>query len=330
MAMSPAADEARGIRLESTSMGPHTAPETVETRRSRLFGWLRASNWGISTRSAIASATVVFIALAFAGALLVFVLYASLLSGVDDAAEGRVRDILAGLASDTPPELDGALLTTDQRVVAVQIISADGTVVARSDSAPDTPLIPVTSFGETLRKGIPDDQSPDNDMRISGQTTDTGTGRYTVLAGGGSESAEATVTTVATLLAVAAPIVTAVAAAASYRLVKRSLRSVEAIRSRVADITASDLSERVPVPQSRDEIAALATTMNQMLARVETGHAAQRRFVGDASHELRSPLASIISALEIAQDYPELLDDELKNGSLIPEAHRMEALVEDL
>jgi signal transduction histidine kinase len=70
--------------------------------------------------------------------------------------------------------------------------------------------------------------------------------------------------------------------------------------------------------------------MNQMLARVETGHAAQRRFVGDASHELRSPLASIISALEIAQDYPELLDDELKNGSLIPEAHRMEALVEDL
>jgi signal transduction histidine kinase len=105
---------------------------------------------------------------------------------------------------------------------------------------------------------------------------------------------------------------------------------VEAIRSRVADINASDLAERVPVPQSRDEIAALATTMNEMLARVEAGHTAQRRFVGDASHELRSPLTTIISALEVAQDYPELLDDELKNGSLIPEAHRMQALVEDL
>ena len=52
----------------------------------------------------------------------------------------------------------------------------------------------------------------------------------------------------------------------------------------MADISASDLAERVPVPQSRDEIAALATTMNEMLARVEAGHTAQRRFVGDASH----------------------------------------------
>src|SRR5262249_54959168 len=158
----------------------------------------------------------------------------------------------AGLASDKPSELDGALLTTDQRVVAVQIIDGNGKVIAQSDSAPDRPLIPVTAFGTTVRKGIPDDGSPDNDMRISGQVVDTPTGRYTVVAAGGSESAEATVRTVAVLLAVAAPIVIGVAAVASYRMVKRSLRSVEAIRSRVADISASDLAERVPVPQSRD------------------------------------------------------------------------------
>ncbi len=77
------------------------------------------------------------------------------------------------------------------------------------------------------------------------------------------------------------------------------MRSVDDIRSRVADITTSDLTGRVPVPDSRDEIAALAVTMNEMLARVEAGHAAQQRFVGDASHELRSPLATIISALEV-------------------------------
>ncbi|WP_353374158.1 HAMP domain-containing sensor histidine kinase [Mycobacterium sp.] len=291
---------------------------------------MRVSNWGISTRSAIVSATVVFVAVAIAGALLILVLNRSLLSSVDDAAAGRVRDTLSALAFDTPSELDGALLTTDQRVVAVQIINGDGTVVAHSDSAPDTPLIPVTSFGTTMRKGIPDNASPDNDMRISGQAADTAAGRYTVLAAGGSESAEATVRTVAILLAVVAPIVVGVAAMASYRLVKRSLRSVEAIRNRVAEISAAELSERVPVPPQKDEISALATTMNEMLARVEAGHAAQRRFVGDVSHELRSPLATIISALEVAQDYPEMVDDELKKGSLIPEAHRMHALVEDL
>jgi signal transduction histidine kinase len=291
---------------------------------------MRPARWGISTRSAVLSAAVVFIAVIIAGLGLVFVLYRTLLSSIDDAAAGRVRDTLGALQFDTASELDGSLLTTDQRVVAVQIIDAKGNVIQHSDSAPDTPLLPVSSFRTAMRSGITDDSSPDNDMRISGQTADTATGRYTVIVGGGSESAETTIETVAMLLVIAAPIISAVAGAVSYRLVKRSLRSVEAIRARVSEITASDLTERVPVPAQNDEVSALAKTMNEMLARVESGHAAQRRFVGDASHELRSPLASIISALEVAQDYPETLDDELTSGTLIPEAHRMQALVDDL
>jgi signal transduction histidine kinase len=291
---------------------------------------MRPANWGISTRSAVLSAAVVFVAVLVAGGGLVFVLYRTLLSSVDDAAAGRVRDTVAALNFDTAAELDGSLLATDQRVVAVQIIGADGRVVQRSDSAPNTPLLPVSTFGPAIRSGISDDASPDNDMRLSGQAADTATGRYTVIAGGGSEAAESTVRTVAVLLMIAAPIISAVAGIVSYRLVKRSLRSVEAIRARVSEITTSDLTERVPVPSQNDEVSALAKTMNEMLARVESGHAAQRRFVGDASHELRSPLASIISALEVAQDYPETVDDDLTSGTLIPEAHRMQALVDDL
>ena len=305
---------------------------------------MRPANWGISTRSAVLSAAVgapagaraspaaavVFVAVLVAGGGLVFVLYRTLLSSVDDAAAGRVRDTVAALNFDTAAELDGSLLVTDQRVVAVQIIGADGRVVQRSDSAPNTPLLPVSTFGPAIRSGISDDASPDNDMRLSGQTADTATGRYTVIAGGGSEAAESTVRTVAVLLMIAAPIISAVAGIVSYRLVKRSLRSVEAIRARVSEITTSDLTERVPVPPQNDEVSALAKTMNEMLARVESGHAAQRRFVGDASHELRNPLASIISALEVAQDYPETVDDDLTSGTLIPEAHRMQALVDDL
>jgi signal transduction histidine kinase len=70
--------------------------------------------------------------------------------------------------------------------------------------------------------------------------------------------------------------------------------------------------------------------MNEMLARIEAGHSAQRRFVGDASHELRSPLTAIISALDVAVAHPELLDLELAKNTLAPEAHRMRHLVEDL
>jgi signal transduction histidine kinase len=108
------------------------------------------------------------------------------------------------------------------------------------------------------------------------------------------------------------------------------MKSVDDIRSRVADISMSDLSGRVPVPGGRDEIAALAETMNEMLARIEAGHTASQRFVGDASHELRSPLTTIISALEVAIAHPEVLGGELNTGTLMPEALRMKALIDDL
>jgi signal transduction histidine kinase len=288
------------------------------------------ANLGISARSAAVSAIVVLSAFTFASAGLDAILYRSLLAGVDDATAARVRNIAGALRSDSLDELNSALLTTDQRVVAIQLIAPDGKVVARSGSAPETPLIPITEFDLNLRRGMSDDAVPNDDMRVSGQRVNTASGDYTVLVGGGSEAVEATARTVALLLACGAPIIISVAAAASYWLVRRSLQSVDAIRSQVAEISASDLAERVPVPTSGDEIAALAVTMNEMLARIEAGHRAQQRFLGDASHELRSPLATIISGLEVAEAHPELLDAELAINTLLPEAHRMRTLIEDL
>ena len=226
-------------------------------------------------------------------------------------------------------DLDSVLLTTNQRVVAIQLIDPDGKVVKRSGSAPNTPLVPITEFDLKLRR-MSDDAVPNDDMRVSGQRVNTPSGEYTVLVGSGSEAVEATARTVALLLAAGAPIILAVAAAATYWLVRRSLQSVDTIRSRVAEISTSDLAERVPVPNSRDEIAALAVTMNEMLSRIEAGHRAQQRFLGDASHELRSPLTTIISGLEAAEVHPELLDAELAINILLPEAQRMALLIEDL
>ena len=299
-------------------------------RRSELARVMRLPSLGISARSAATSAVVVLVALAFAGAAFDLILYRSLLTGVDDATAGRVRTIVDALHSGSPDDLDSALLATTQRVVAIQLIAPDGRVVKRAGSAPATPLIPIKEFDFNLRRGMPDDAVADDDMRVSGQKVNATSGQYTVLVGGGSEAVEATVRTVALLVAGTAPIITGVAAAASYRLVRRSLQSVDAIRSRVAEISTSDLAERVPVPTTRDEISALAVTMNEMLARLEAGHQAQQRFLSDASHELRSPLSTIISGLEVAEAHPELLDAELAVDTLLPEAHRMRVLIEDL
>lgn len=276
------------------------------------------------------SAIVVLCALSVAGAGLDAILYRTLLTGVDYAAAERVRDITKALQFDSPEDLDNHLLTTDQRVVAAQLLGPDGNVVKRSDSAPKTPLVPASQFDFKLRRGLPDDAVAGDDMRVSGQKVATRSGVYTVLVGGGSEAVEATARTLAILLACSAPVIVGVVAAATYWLVRRSLQSVDAIRTRVADISTSDLAERVPVPDSNDEIAALAVTMNEMLSRLEAGHRAQQRFVGDASHELRSPLATIISGLEVAEAHPDLLDADLAVNTLLPEAQRMHTLIEDL
>jgi signal transduction histidine kinase len=299
-------------------------------RRSELARLMRLPSLGISARSAAISAAVVLVAFTLTGAAFDLILYRSLLVGVDDATAGRVRLIVDALQAAPPNDLDSALLVTNQRVVAVQVIASDGKVVKRAGSAPTTPLTPVTEFNFNLRRGMSDDAVPDDNMRVSGQRVNTASGEYTVLVGGGSEAVEETARIVALLLVGGAPIIIGVAATASYRLVRQSLQSMDAIRSRVAEISTSDLAERVPVPTRRDEISALAVTMNEMLARLEAGHRAQQRFLSDASHELRSPLATIISGLEVAEAHPELLDANLAVDTLLPEAHRMGVLIEDL
>ncbi|MCV7256400.1 HAMP domain-containing histidine kinase [Mycobacterium hackensackense] len=288
---------------------------------------VRPATWGISARSAFVAASVVFVALGIAGLMLSAVLYRSMLSSADNAAAARVAQLVAQIAAGGPQAVGDHLLITDGRINAVQVIDDAGAVVLRSAATPATPLIPLADISSGASQHV----SQYGQSRFSTQTVaDVHGQRYIVLVGEDSATVTDTLGTVAIALAVAAPVVIAVSASATYLLVRRSLRSVDDIRSRVAAITTSDLSGRVPVPDSRDEIAALALTMNEMLARIEAGHAAQQRFVGDASHELRSPLATIISALEVAQAHPDLLNSELADHTLLPEAHRMAGLIDDL
>ncbi|OLT08411.1 hypothetical protein BJF90_13245, partial [Pseudonocardia sp. CNS-004] len=98
------------------------------------------------------------------------------------------------------------------------------------------------------------------------------------------------------------PLLIVVAGLTTYLFSGRALRPVEAIRAQVAEMTEKDLEQRVPVPPARDEVGRLAETMNAMIARLQDAQGVQRRFVADASHELRSPLATIATGLELMQN----------------------------
>ncbi|MDO3101108.1 HAMP domain-containing sensor histidine kinase [Mycobacteroides abscessus subsp. abscessus] len=294
-----------------------------------LLGRMRRWCGGIATRSAMVAAAVVLASLMIVGSASVVLLYRSMCADVDGAANARAVAVAERLRKEPADELESVLLATDQRIVAVQVIDASGQIVRRSASASQDPLLSL-SGNDFQKPQVGVAAAADDDIRVSAMSVDGRKGRYTVLVGGGIEPIESMTSTVATMLAITAPVVAAVAAAVTYLLVRRSLRSVDEIRARVSEISTSDLSERVPMPGRTDEISALAVTMNEMLGRIEAGHTAQRRFVGDASHELRSPLATVISALEIAQSHPEVFDRTLVQTALLPEAHRMQSLVEDL
>ncbi|WP_329290491.1 sensor histidine kinase [Streptomyces sp. NBC_01455] len=134
-------------------------------------------------------------------------------------------------------------------------------------------------------------------------------GALTVYAGAPLSAEQGAVRTALTVMLTGLPLLLAVVAAVTWRVTRRALRPVEGIRSEMAAITASeDLARRVPVPDTQDEVAGLARTTNETLAALETSVERQRRFVADASHELRSPIASLRTQLEVGAAHPELLD----------------------
>ena len=129
---------------------------------------------------------------------------------------------------------------------------------------------------------------------------------YAAVSGATESSA---VTAARTAMLIGLPLLLAVVAAVTWLVTGRALRPVERIRHELAAIMdSSDLSRRVPEPAAQDAIGRLARTTNQTLAALEASLEQQHRFVADASHELRNPIASLRTQLEVGAAHPALLD----------------------
>lgn len=133
------------------------------------------------------------------------------------------------------------------------------------------------------------------------------------------------------LMAVAVPLALLLGGLGGLVIANQALRPVDRIRRAAERINEGDLTERVPIPATMDEIGLLAATFNQMIARLQAAFERQKQFTSDASHELRTPLAIMRGDIEIAlrrdrttEEYQRVL------ASALDEVVRLTKLVEDL
>jgi signal transduction histidine kinase len=291
-------------------------------RQHVLFGSVRA-------RMTVLATLVAVVAVGISAVTLLVVLRHSLERAGDDAAKTRAQDLAALTTTGTLPRL----LTVPNDEDVAQVVGASGAVLAGSTGHTGRAIATFAPEGRApvvrMVRDVPDDNEL-IDFRVWAQRARTPDGPVTVYIGTSLESVNETIATVRRVLLLILPPLLALLAVASWVLVGRALRPVEAIRAEVADISGRALDRRVPVPPRRDEIGRLASTMNEMLDRLQAASERQRKFVADASHELQSPIAALRAQLEVAIAQPATTDWAATSSDLLAESRHMERLVRDL
>jgi signal transduction histidine kinase len=283
---------------------------------SGALGWLRA-RLGVRVVTSLAAALSVAVVLLLAGAALVLLTDRLLRSSLEDTGKQQAEVVAQRVAANFEDDVkQNAVDATAERGDLVQVVRDYGDdgdhdieVLGASNplwtTKPMASVLPDPGDTEVVRKasvthrdGIKqtDPETTEEVMVVAYGTSVKGRD-LVVYAAQPLENVHEAVDTVFHLVLIGIPLLVLITGIVTYLAAGRALRPVEAIRARVA--TTRDPSVRVPVPPARDEVGRLAETMNEMLARLQAGQAVQRRFVADASHELRSPLATIATGLEL-------------------------------
>jgi signal transduction histidine kinase len=273
-------------------------------------------------------ATALFTLAVATGTVLVLVLqHKSLVRVLDASAQKTATDIARQIQQG---KQSTTVVPTAGGVFEVQVVDAGNNVIATSPGADR--FVPILDPDQVrmVRAGARlDIDSPISDTRL--RVLGASVGDETVLVVTDLKQIDDSLRILTRVALIGGPLAVLLMAVATYSVVALTLRPVATLRHGAADITAAGLADqRLPVSSAQDEIHRLAVTLNAMLDRIDAATKHQRTFVGDAAHELRSPLASLRVQLEVAkrlgpaEDWPALVDD------VLVDVDRLDRLVEDL
>jgi signal transduction histidine kinase len=268
-------------------------------------------------RVTLVAVLAVAVGLAAAATLLVLSLRAGLINGLDDAAQARATTAAGAVDRGDLP----AAVSTVGVDSLVQVLARDGAVLASSPGLGADRALVALPVGAGARQQ-PDISIAERDARVL--TLTASGGRVVVVVTPLADVQESGAQLVRRLL-LGGPVLLALICAAVWVLAGYTLRTVERLREQVAQLSVAGLADRVELPAARDEVRQLAVTMNDLLDRLQAAATAQRRFVADAAHELRSPLAALHARLEVG----ERAGDRVA-PVLIRDAERLGQLIDDL
>lgn len=247
----------------------------------------------------------------------------TLLRGAGDRGEPVVAQQVEALYS---PELNDRF---------IRITRADGQVVYTSGLPKDNSFDPAAVPGPPLTRNQEfyrrEALSRGALLVAAVPYGERGAPRYVVEVGVSNIRTEVTLRQLLIMLSIGLPIAVCIAVTGGFILVRRALKPVERIAHKAAKITQHNLSQRLPVEQTGDELERLSISLNHMISRLEDSIQSSKQFVADASHELRTPLTVLRGELEgLAQD--EQLRPQTREtlGSMLEEVDRLAEIVEGL
>lgn len=286
------------------------------------------------------------LALAFAGVMAVVLtatglfLYLQLRSDLDHAINQGLRSRAGDISvlvqqADTGLRDAAATRSSGPAADFAQIIDARGRVFDATPGLRQHALLTGAELHAAQRASTALDrrQTRASDAPIRLLTTPvTAQGRHlVVIVGAALKDRDQALTDLGTLLLIGGPGALLLVSLAGYGLATAALRPVEAMRRHAASITTEQLQHRLPLGPRQDELHRLGQTLNEMLARLETGLGRERAFTADASHELRTPLTLLKTELElIARDHPSGADLDQALQTAVDEADRLARLIDDL